>query len=272
MIKLRKIFAFVLCFFIFANICSANENFVKNYVAFPSDISVEFNNKSFSRVLAIGDIHGQFTRFNSMYEKVGVNDKDLVIFLGDYIKGYKVGEDLKTVLWLMEKAKQDNFIFLSGNMERNFLRECFDETGNLKENKKWALSQELLNTHDNELIKKVYDFFSTLKFYQEINIGDKVFVFCHAGIKDDLPLNELTEFDLMYNKNFYQEYNGKRFVVIGHRPVQVAFGKDHTVPVKVEGKNILMIDTRCKRKKGYSSCVNVLTGEFWQSSELSPLK
>ncbi|MBR0074146.1 MAG: metallophosphoesterase, partial [Synergistaceae bacterium] len=109
---MRKIFAFVLCFFIFANICSANENFVKNYVAFPSDISVEFNNKSFSRVLAIGDIHGQFTRFNSMYEKVGVNDKDLVIFLGDYIKGYKVGEDLKTVLWLMEKAKQDNFIFL----------------------------------------------------------------------------------------------------------------------------------------------------------------
>ena len=82
-----------------------------------------------------------------------------------------------------------------------------------------------------------------------------------------MPLDRQTEFDLMFDKRFCRKYDGETFVVIGHRPVQAEFGKDCTTPVKVEGRNILMVDTNCKRKKGFSSCVNVLTGEFWQNDK-----
>ena len=81
------------------------------------------------------------------------------------------------------------------------------------------------------------------------------------------PPFKKAEFDLMFNKKFCREYSGETIVVIGHRPVQAEFGQECTVPVKVEGRNVLMVDTGCKRPQGYSSCVNVLTGELWQSEK-----
>lgn len=253
---------FLCCFMIItALFCSPAEsnNFVEGWQSLNiSCDSIVYNGKNFNRVLAIGDIHGQFSRFMSMYNKLNVSDSDLVIFLGDYIQGKKTGEELKTIQWLMEQSRRENFILLSGNKEREFLRD---------HNKNWALLRELNNVNDPELTKKVYEFFAGLKFYQELTINGRDFVFVHAGINDDGTINPDDEFFLMFNKRFCRNYYGDKFVVIGHRPVQSEFGKKITVPVKVHGKNILMLDTNCKRKKGYSSCVNILTGEFWQSDK-----
>ena len=259
----KKIFLLLICVLLLAHGCAAQEQRVAGWSSFGD--SVEFGGKKYSRLLAIGDIHGQFSRFMSMYEKVGVNDDDLVIFLGDYIEGYKAGEDLKTVLWLMEQSRKENFVLLSGNWERKFLQDCIDEQGNLKNAPKWHLVQELKTANDPGLIRKIRDFFSNLKFDQELQAGGRTFVFSHAGIKDGVPLTQQSEYDLMFDKRFCRKYAGESFVVIGHRPVQAEFGKNTTVPVKVEGRNILMVDTNCRREKGFSSCVNVLTGEFWQS-------
>ena len=262
---MKKGLLIVLLLTLLAHACMANENRVAGWPTFEG--TVEYGHKQYRRVLAIGDIHGQFSRFCSMYEKLGVTDDDLVIFLGDYYEGDKAGEDLKTVLWLMDKSRQENVILLSGNWERKFLKECIDEQGNLKDVPKWHFVQELKKADEPQLNQRIRGFFSTLKFYQELQIGGVPFVFCHAGIEDGVPLNKQTEFYLMFNKRFCRKYEGKPFVVIGHRPVEVEFGKNCTVPVKVEGRNILMVDTNCRRKIGYSSCVNVLTGEFWQSDK-----
>lgn len=253
---------FLCCFVIItALFCSPAEsnNFVEGWQSLNISCDcVEFNGQKFNRVLAVGDIHGQFSRFMSMYKKLNVSDSDLVIFLGDYIQGKKTGEELKTIQWLMEQSRRENFILLSGNKEREFLRD---------NNKNWALLRELNSVNDPELTKKVYEFFAGLKFYQELTIDGRDFVFAHAGINDDGTINPNDEFSLMFNKRFCRNYHGNKFVVIGHRPTQSEFGKKITVPVKVSGKNILMLDTNCKRKKGYSSCVNILTGEFWQSDK-----
>ena len=260
---MKKLFLLLICALMLACGCAAADDRVAGWPSFCD--SVEYGGKRYSRVLAIGDIHGQFSRFVSMYEKVGVKDDDLVIFLGDYIEGNKAGEDLKTVLWLIEQSRRENFILLSGNKEREFLRFCFDERGAFTDNGQWNLARELADANDSQLIRSVRDFFANLKFWQELRCGDKKLVFAHAGIREGVPLDQQEEFDLMFNKKFCRQYGGDVFVVIGHRPVQSEFGKNVTVPVKVEGRNVLMVDTNCKRKKGRSSCVNVLTGQFWQS-------
>ena len=245
-------------------------NFVKDWSTLQiDDIPIEYKGRNYSRVLAIGDIHGNYTRFMSMYQKVDVTDNDLVIFLGDYIQGDKTGEDLKTLQWLIKQQENFNFIMLSGNMERDALKDCFTKEGTLKENldKKWAFAEGLKVHNLPQFNKKVFDFMSNLKFYFTLMIDGKAFVFCHAGINERMPIHAQNEFSLMYNKEFYKEYEGNKIVVIGHRPVQTVYGNDCTVPMKVPNKNILMLDTRCKRLHGYSSCVNVLTGEFWQSDK-----
>ena len=71
------------------------------------------------RILAIGDIHGNFTKFMSMYNKIGVTDRDIVIFLGDYIDR---GTENKAMLeWIMEESKKENIIALRGNHEQMLL-------------------------------------------------------------------------------------------------------------------------------------------------------
>lgn len=247
---------------------ASDGNFVKDWAQYQiDDVPIEYNGKKYSRVLAIGDIHGQYTRFMSMYQKLNVTTNDLVIFLGDYVQGDKTGEDLKTLQWLIKQKENPNFIMLSGNMERESLKDCFTDDGILKENigKKWAFAEGLKIHNLPQFNKKVFDFMSNLKFYCTLTIDGKDFIFCHAGIKEGVPLEQQDEFSLMFNKEFYKEYGGDKIVVIGHRPVQTVYGKDCTVPVKVPDRNILMVDTRCKKLQGYSSCVNILTGEFWQS-------
>ena len=216
---------FLCCFVIItALLCSPaySKNFVDGWQSLNISCDcVEFNGQKFNRVLVIGDIHGQFTRFMSMYNKLNVSDRDLVIFLGDYIEGKKFGEDLKTVQWLMEQSKKENFILLIGNKEREFLRD---------NNKDWALLRELNSVNDPELTRKIYEFFAGLKFYCELKICGRDFVFAHAGINNDGTINGDDEFSLMFNKKFCRNYYGNKFVVIGNRPTQAEFGKKFTVP------------------------------------------
>ena len=57
----------------------------------------------YKRILAIGDIHGEYDKFLNLYGKIGFNPPDdLLVFLGDYID--RGPEPLKVLDWLMERA------------------------------------------------------------------------------------------------------------------------------------------------------------------------
>ena len=74
------------------------------------------NDSPYQRILTIGDIYGCRYKVMSLWEKLNVTDKDLCIFLGDYIdRGNNVAETLE---WLIEQSAKENFIFLAGNQER----------------------------------------------------------------------------------------------------------------------------------------------------------
>ena len=213
---------------------------------------VKYRGKNYRRVLAVGDIHGQFEKLTSLFKKISVTNNDLVIFLGDYIKSDE-GKDLETLQWLIEKNRRENFIMLLGNTELNFMWDCFDEGGNFliqqKKLKKWRIVEDLKG--NVKLAEKIYNFLLSLRLSFKLTIGEKIFVFSHAGFE-----SKLGNFD----RNFVN-----CFFVKGHAPVQKVFGRRITTPT-IKGNNVLFLDTGAKQTNGRISCVNILTGEFWQSA------
>ncbi len=74
----------------------------------------------YKRILVIGDIHGEWDKFQSLYEKIGFTPPDdLLIFLGDYIdRGPK---PLQVLDWMMAHEEEANIIMLRGNHEQMML-------------------------------------------------------------------------------------------------------------------------------------------------------
>ena len=63
------------------------KNFVDGMGNFLKAESANLEKIPYKRVLAIGDIHGHYSEFISLYNKLEVTDNDLVILLGDLIQG-----------------------------------------------------------------------------------------------------------------------------------------------------------------------------------------
>lgn len=73
------------------------------------------NTLRYKRVLAIGDIHGQLERLETLWEKLSVTEDDLVIFLGDYTIGNtKKTNNMGTLEWLAKKTRQKKYYRLDG--------------------------------------------------------------------------------------------------------------------------------------------------------------
>lgn len=79
---------------------------------------------------------------------------------------------------------------------------------------------------------------------------DREYVFVHAGIAYKVPLDKQNKNILLWaHEKFFEHYDGEAVVISGHSPV------------KLSGRNIVMIDTgsfvRGSRK---ISCVDILNG------------
>ena len=205
----------------------------------------------YKRVLAVGDIHGHFSKFMTLYKKLNVSDEDLLILLGDLIKGGE--ENLAMIRWAMAESKKSNVIILMGNTENDFLR---GSGGRFTVELKEAVKSE------PQIIEQVTEFLKNLPTHYNLQ-GE--FFFCHAGIDPQKSLLNQPKAKLLNTrpKNFAKEYSGKTLIVVGHTRVQ-KLNEAYTVPIKLPDRNILLLDTGIK-KGGRISCVDVLSAEFWQS-------
>ena len=89
----------------------------KNFVENMEDLIPSINDSGYSRVLAVGDIHGCYDKLMSLLDKVNVQDSDLLIMLGNYIdRGKEVDKVLK---WIMANKDRKNFIFFRTCVHRN---------------------------------------------------------------------------------------------------------------------------------------------------------
>lgn len=216
----------------------------------------------YRRIIAVGDIHGMYDRFQSVYHKMDYEpERDFLIFLGDYIDR---GPDSVRVLdWMLEHAGQKNVVMLRGNHEQMLL----DYADSGESGWGWLLNSGLstLQAMKKSLFgwQKYPDFVRKLPCHYEIEQGGQRYFFAHAGVNPAKPLEQQTEDDLLWvREEYYNHYTGEAIIVGGHTPVQ-AVAEGQTTPILK--KNLIMLDTGSFLRDGHISAIDVLTREFWQS-------
>ena len=98
--------------------------------------------------------------------------------------------------------------------------------------------------------------------------GGREFFFCHAGVEQELPLELQQPKDLLWIRGrFYRGYHGAATVVVGHTATEkLRSGCREPIWLK---NHILLLDTGSYLPKGRISCVDVLSGEVWQSDDIA---
>lgn len=190
-----------------------------------------------SRLIAIGDIHGEIDKLNSLLEQLNLIESDTVIFLGDYIDRGKNSKEVITRL--INLSKSVNCIFLKGNHEDMLLKIL--KTKKEEDIEHWLLSGGA-ETFDNyggfpEIFNNHRDFFENLKPYY---MTDK-YLFVHAGVDPQKStIEEQSEDDLFWIRAEFlnKPHKFKQKIIFGHTP----FKK----PLILEDK--IGIDTGCGKE------------------------
>ena len=252
----------------------------KKFINDATEIVPSVNDSPYKRILAIGDVHASFDKLNDLWQKISVTDDDLIIFLGDYLYGLS-DKNIETLQRLIELSRRRNVIFLRGNTDDDYLS-LFDKQGKLINENSIRIIRDIkiaaFTERNPNLPQEIFTFLSNLLTHYAITIGGRQYFFCHAGIKVGTPLARQTKTYLVDHpnyKDFYRNYSGNAVIVVGHKRPQKIFDKlpelfkdiknfDPFKPLKVPHKNILMLDTHAK-EDGVLSCVDILSGQFWQS-------
>ena len=197
-----------------------------------------------SRYIAITDIHGELEKLNNVLDKIEKRDDDTFVFMGDYIDR---GANSKGVVErIIELGDRYKCIYLIGSHEYALLHAktddyyqfLFDNYGGPATVRSYGSFENIFKTHG--------DFFRSLKFY---HLTDK-YLFVHAGINPDYPLEEQDEVDLVYirGKFIYSKHKLPQKIIFGH----TEFDK----PYIDEGK--ICIDLGCGKYKNAHLCALIL--------------
>ena len=231
----------------------------------------------YSRVLAIGDVHGMYEKLIKLMDKIRFNpDEDLLIFLGDYIdRGPDPGRCLQYIFALQQQYP-DVVVCLMGNHEVMMSSYFMQKRGNYN-NLIVDYAGSWLDNGGLETLKQLDEMDADTKeelLQWVMNLPVKYqyqdYFFCHAGVDPDVPLAVQNEFDMLWRRQqWWEQYKGEETLVVGHTPVQKVMkltGKERRTPKPLFLTNhVIMCDTGAYMSGGKLSCVDVLAGKVWQA-------
>ena len=235
------------------------------------------------RKLVIGDIHGGLKAVQQVLKRANVTDKDILIFLGDYVDGWSESPDVLD--FLIQLQKKQKCYFIRGNHDELLLDWLLGNNENIDE-KLWFThgGEATVISYQNvdEFTKEKHIEF--LQSLQDYHLDDKNRLFIHAGFTNmkgvdyeyfkplfywDRTLwetalaldNQLSKDAITYPSrlNIYNE------IYIGHTPVTKI---NETTPVNKAC--VWNVDTGAAFK-GKLTVLDVDTKEFWQSDSLPDL-
>lgn len=207
----------------------------------------------------VSDIHGEYQKFLKLLDKIGFNNNDTMIILGDVIDRGK--DSIPLLQFIM---RQKNIELLQGNHEDMMLKSlinqnkayyfCWLENGGIS-----TLSQfdKLNKIQQNNIL----NYLESCKYYKIIDN----YILSHAGVKTSLydcniVINEFmqlqTEEDLLWRQDFHNTKSLDRYICIfGHIPT-VYINQSH--PMKIwNGKNKIGIDCGAYFKGGRLACLRL---------------
>lgn len=231
----------------------------------------------YSRVLAIGDVHGMYEKLIKLMDKIRFNpDEDLLIFLGDYIdRGPDPGRCLQYIFALQQQYP-DVVVCLMGNHEVMMSSYFMQKRGSYN-NLIVDYAGSWLDNGGLETLKQLDEMDADTKeelLQWVMNLPVKYqyqdYFFCHAGVDPDVTLAVQNEFDMLWRRQqWWEQYKGEETLVVGHTPVQKVMkltGKERRTPKPLFLANhVIMCDTGAYMSGGKLSCVDVLAGKVWQA-------
>ena len=190
-----------------------------------------------NRLIAIGDIHGEVEKLNSLIDRLDLQKQDKVIFLGDYIDR---GLNSKAVIErILDLSKKIECVFLKGNHEDMLLKTKITQSQDDIEH--WLLSGGI-STYDNygdypAIFNTHGKFLDSLKLYHI----EQNYMFVHAGINPKKELSEQTKDDLLWIREEFLDnsHNLPYKIIFGHTPF--------IEPLILNDK--IGIDTGCGKEK-----------------------
>lgn len=181
--------------------------------------------KDYSRLIAVGDIHGQFDMLKELMGRVVPTDKDFFVFIGDYIDRGKKSREV--VDYLINFKKEYKSVFLRGNHEDMLLDllgldgeaiygSYYERNGGEftalsygDASSKVADLGHLMPQEHLEFIKDTKIFFETDHYY-----------FAHGGVMPGVPFDEQKREVLIWIRYQFINYPTglDKVVVFGHSP------------------------------------------------------
>ena len=226
----------------------------------------------YSRVLAIGDIHGMYEKLITLMDKIQFDpEEELLVFLGDYIDRGPDSVQCLQYVYDLQHSSPDSVVCLLGNHEVmmssylmqkrvSFNTVIADYADSWLENGGFETLQQM-NEMDKDKREELVEWATNLPImfqYQE-------FFFCHAGVDPDVLLPAQTEFDMLWRRQqWWEQYKGEETIVVGHTPVQKVKKRARVAKPLFLPNNVFMCDTGAYMTGGKLSCVDVLSRKVWQ--------
>ncbi len=209
-----------------------------------------------SRLIAIGDIHGQSDILQVTLRSIDPQPDDTFIFLGDLINR---GPDSKNVIdQIIDLSYNCNVKTILGNHEEMLLGAFL---GGKSDHSFWCKfgGDKTLQSYGVESVRQIpgsHMMFirDCLDYYETDD-----FIFVHAGCDPDLPLQNNSGSVLRWNKlnpSIARLHNSGKTVVCGHTVQKQILDLGH----------ICCIDTGCGAwVGGRLTAIDLLSGKIWQA-------
>ncbi len=230
------------------------------------------NNISPSRLIAIGDIHGQADMLNRLLNVISPQPEDQLVFLGDYVDR---GKDSRGVIerLIQLKGEHPRTVFIRGNHDQLLLdtlvelgvragKRLRDESKQYEEISPASDLEMFLVNGGNETLRSyrlrdITDYpRDHIKFLESTELWwrYKHFVFVHAGVAEGLPLELQDPYALLWERLLPPGLDGEIHIV-GHHPTTDG------EPYFEAGRYNL--DTGAVYGQTLTAC-DVLTRDIWQ--------
>lgn len=207
------------------------------------------------RLIAIGDIHGEINKLNSLLENLNLVKSDTIVFLGDYIDRGKNSKDV--IERLIDLSEKVNCIFLKGNHEQMVLKML--KTKSETDISYWLMNggNETLNSY-GDLIGMMMLHGKFLKNLKPYYLTEK-YLFVHAGINPNKSLEEQNENDLLWVRDDFidKKHNLKQKIIFGH----TAFYEPYIDEDKIG------IDTGCGKEPDGTLTAFICNDDFFITSK-----
>lgn len=130
-------------------------------------------------IYVMSDIHGEFSLFMQMLEKINFNENDTLYILGDIVD--RGNENVEMIHYVMG---HDNVIMLLGNHEYMMLEYYTYKSGRTRNiwynNGGYKTHNELLQLSDEEQ-EQIMDFFKNLSYKLNVEVNGQIFELVHGS-------------------------------------------------------------------------------------------